>query len=99
MAWSRNAPPNGGTKPKYEHKVNHGSVFDNDRKTEERHADLTGSANIDGVLYWVNAWMGTTQQGKRKLGLTFKRKDELGARGAEPSEARPMATASRSSKW
>jgi hypothetical protein len=33
------------------------TIWVNDRKTEEAHADRTGSALIDGVEYWVNGYL------------------------------------------
>lgn len=81
MAFTKAAP-----KKKYEHKENRGTIFDNDRKETEQHPDFTGSANIGGVLFWVNGWAESTRTGARKLSLSFKRQDEQA-----PSESRPTA--------
>jgi hypothetical protein len=67
---------NGGGKPKYEHKVNRGSMFDNDHKTTEKHPDFTGSVNVEGTVYWISGWTGFTNTNKRKLTLSVKRQDE-----------------------
>jgi hypothetical protein len=35
---------------------NKGAVWKNEKKTQDTHADWTGSATINGVEYWVNMW-------------------------------------------
>lgn len=32
------------------------SLSRNERKASDKHADFTGSLNIDGVEYWLDAW-------------------------------------------
>ena len=58
----------------YEHKDNTGSLFKNDKRTEETHANARGSAMIDGVAYWVDAWTND-KNGNKYQNLKFKRKD------------------------
>lgn len=36
--------------------TNRGSVWMNDRKESDTHADYTGTINIEGVEYWLNGW-------------------------------------------
>ena len=36
--------------------TNRGSLFKNDKKTEEKHPDMSGSINIDGIEYWISGW-------------------------------------------
>ena len=64
--------------PEYDN-TNRGSVWKNDKKLTDKHPDLTGSLNVDGVEYWVSGW-------KRKEGanpkaplvsFSVKRKDEV----------------------
>jgi len=59
----------------YELKDNTGSMFANDRKTEDTHPDRTGTAKIDGVEYWVNGWLRKTKKGQPYLSLSFKPKN------------------------
>lgn len=61
----------------YEQRDNSGSIFKNEKKESEKHPNMTGSAMIDGVEYWVSAW---TKEGKkgRWQSLAFKRKTEPG---------------------
>lgn len=57
-----------------------GSLFKNDSKEEETHADFNGSAKIGGIEYWVNAWIKTYEKEgtKRKYySLSFKPKNPL----------------------
>ena len=77
MAWGngQQQPRSGNAKPKYQHKQNRGSIFDNDHKTTEKHPDFTGSANINGIVYWVSGW-AEMSNGKRKLSLSFKQQEE-----------------------
>jgi hypothetical protein len=69
----------------YELKDNTGSVFANDRKTEDAHPDRTGTAKIGGVEYWVSGWLHKTKKGQPYLSLTFKPKN---ADAAQPKKNR-----------
>jgi len=59
----------------FEIKDNSGSLFKNDRKTEESHPQAKGSAKINGVEYWVSAWTKTTKEGVKWQSLSFTPKD------------------------
>jgi hypothetical protein len=59
----------------YEQKDNSGSLFINDKREKDTHANARGSALIGGVAYWVDAWTKTTGEGKKWQSLSFKRKD------------------------
>ena len=48
----------------YEHKDNSGSLFKNDRKERDTQPDYKGSAKIDGVEYWMSAWVKDGGGGK-----------------------------------
>lgn len=68
----------------YETKENSGSLFRNQKKEKDTHPNLTGSARINGVDYWVSCWSKPTKDGKDKwLSLAFKPKEE---RQAEPDK-------------
>ena len=58
----------------YTQNDNSGSLFRNERKEKDTHPGMTGSAMIDGVEYWVNAWTKEGQKG-RWQSLSFKRKE------------------------
>jgi hypothetical protein len=59
----------------YEQRDNSGTIFVNDRKEKETHPDRSGTAMIDGVMYYVSGWIKEGAKGKF-LSLAFKRKDD-----------------------
>jgi hypothetical protein len=58
----------------YEAKPNTGSLFKNDKRTQDTHAHANGSALIDGVEYYVDAWTNTDKNGNKYQSLKFKPK-------------------------
>lgn len=61
----------------YEHKNLSGSIFPNDKKTEDAQPDFRGSCLINGVEFWVSAWHRESKEGGRKyIGLQFTLKEE-----------------------
>jgi hypothetical protein len=65
----------------YEPKDNTGSLFANDKREKETHANARGSAVIDGKHYFVDAWTNTTNDGRKYQSLKFKLKDKQPAQG------------------
>lgn len=60
----------------YEIKDLSGSLFRNQKREKDTHPNLTGSARINGVDYWVSCWSKPTKDGSDKwLSLAFKPKD------------------------
>lgn len=59
----------------FQHKPNRGSLFASDKKTSDAHPTHKGSANIDGVEYWLSAWVNE-KNGRRYFSLGFERKDK-----------------------
>ena len=51
-----------------------GVLFRNDRNDRDKHPDYKGSAEIDGVEYWLSAWIKAGKSGKF-MSLSFKEKD------------------------
>lgn len=68
----------------YEQRDNSGTVFNNDRKESDKHPDRTGTAMIDGVMYWVSGWVKNGAKGPF-LSLAFKKKEGDGARRSPPA--------------
>jgi hypothetical protein len=58
----------------FEHKEDTGSIFKNQKKEKDSHPNMTGSARIGGVEYWVSAWTNESEKG-RWQSLSFQRKD------------------------
>jgi len=59
----------------YEQRDNTGSLFKNDRKEADTHPDYKGSALLNGVEHWLDAWINTAKDGSKYMSLKFKRKD------------------------
>ena len=65
-----------------------GSMFRNEKREREEQPEFRGSANIDGVDYWISAWVNTagpqtSVPGKKFFSLKFNRKQQA-APQAEP---------------
>lgn len=68
----------------YELKDGQGSLFKNDRKTEERHPDYKGSFKINGTEYDLAAWVKEGKKGKF-FSLSVKEKQERESPPGNPS--------------
>lgn len=67
--------------------TNRGSLFNNDRKEQENHPDMTGTLNVGGVEYRISGWKRTSKGGQKYLSLSVREKTDMGtapARQAEP---------------
>jgi hypothetical protein len=64
------------------------SLWKNDSKENEKHADYTGTINVDGVEYFVDCWRKgpTASKNAPVLSGKVKRKDKQAARAAERNE-------------
>jgi uncharacterized protein (DUF736 family) len=74
----------------YEQKDNSGSLFKNDRKEQDNHADYRGTIKVAGVEYWIDAWLNESSNGTKYMGLKVKPKD--GQQAARP-QAQPQPAA------
>jgi uncharacterized protein (DUF736 family) len=59
----------------YEPKDNTGSLFKNDRKEKDTHPDYKGSALINGVDHWLDAWINEDRNGNKYMSLKLKPKE------------------------
>lgn len=67
--------------PEYD---NSGILFKNDKKTQPKHPDYKGNATIDGLEYWLSAWIKDGKKGKF-MSLAFEQKQQQ-AHHAEPDD-------------
>lgn len=69
--------------------TNRGALFRNNRKEQDSHPDHTGSINIDGKEYYLNAWIKTSQNGNKFFSLSVKPKDAKQSQLESPAQALP----------
>ena len=56
----------------YEMRAGQGSLFKNDKKTEERHPNLKGRVMLpNGEVRWVSAWTKKTAAGESWISLSI----------------------------
>ena len=67
----------------YEQRDLTGSLFKNDKRETDSHPNAKGSALIDGVSYWMDAWTNEAKDGSKYQSLKFKRKDVQSAQGSQ----------------
>ena len=67
--------------------TNRGVLFRNNRKGQDNHPDHTGSINIEGKEYYLNAWIKTSKSGDKFFSLSVKPKDENQAGKSNPSQS------------
>lgn len=57
--------------------TNRGVLFKNNRKEEgDKKPEYTGSLNVDGVEFFLDAWLKTSQNGAKFMSVSVKRKDK-----------------------
>lgn len=61
-----------------------GVLFPNKRKRKDSQPDYTGSAEIQGVEYWISGWANRSKQGQKFLSIAFteiEEQEERNSRG------------------
>ena len=76
--------------------TNRGVLFRNDRQTKDTQPSHTGSLNVDGVEYFLDAWVKEGQKGKF-FSVSVKRKDKQDLPSQRSSRAPAPAPAPRQS--
>ena len=56
--------------------TNRGALFKNTRKETDSHPDYKGTANINGVEYWVSSWLKVSKSGEKYLSTAYTAKEE-----------------------
>jgi len=69
----------------YEQRDLTGSLFKNDRKESDTHPDYKGSALLNGVEYFLDAWINTSKSGDKYISLKFKPKEQSQSQGHAPT--------------
>jgi hypothetical protein len=75
--------------------TNRGVLFVNDRKEKDTQPDRTGTLNVDGVEYFLDGWLKTSESGRQFLSVSVKRKDKQPQAAQEPRNDRPATPAAR----
>jgi hypothetical protein len=70
--------------PQYD---NSGTLFRNDRKENEKDRDYSGSITVDGIDYWLSAWIREGKTGTKFLSIKLKRKDAPAAKTESSKDA------------
>ncbi|HEY8879193.1 MAG TPA: hypothetical protein VIN03_16615 [Roseateles sp.] len=65
--------------------TNRGVLFVNDRKQRDSQPDRTGTLNVEGVEYFLDGWLKTSQGGKQFLSVSVKRKEKQHSAPPAPS--------------
>jgi uncharacterized protein (DUF736 family) len=70
--------------------TNRGTIFKNEKKSEEKHPDMNGSINVDGKDYWISGWKKTSKAGTAFLSLSVRAKEEQTRQVSKPTtKAKP----------
>jgi uncharacterized protein (DUF736 family) len=85
----------------YEQKDYSGGLWKNERKEQPNHPDYTGKAMIDGVEYWVSAWVKEMKDGKKYFSIAYKPKEERAPQRGQAPQARsaPQPQRGGGSRW
>jgi len=72
--------------------TNRGIISKNLRKETEKHPDIKGQINIEGVEYWLDGWQRQKNDGSGSFySLSAKRKDAPAAQPAKPAQKQMAA--------
>jgi uncharacterized protein (DUF736 family) len=62
---------------------NSGVLFKNEKKTDPKHPDYTGSLEIGGKEFWQSAWIKKSKAGKTFMSFAYTPKEEQQGRTAQ----------------
>lgn len=66
--------------------TNRGALFKNNERASDNHPDYRGRINVDGVEYWLSAWLRTSKAGDKYMSLSVQPKDTAQAAPQLPSK-------------
>lgn len=69
--------------------TNRGALFKNTKREKDTHPEYNGTVNIEGVEYWISAWVKDGKSGKF-FSLSFKAKDEAKPKPVAETTADPF---------
>jgi uncharacterized protein (DUF736 family) len=71
--------------------TNRGSLFKNEKKEEEKHPDMTGTLNVNGVEFWISGWKKVSKAGSGFISLSIRPKQEQTRQISQPTrKAKPQ---------
>jgi uncharacterized protein (DUF736 family) len=65
-----------------------GVLFRNDEKATDKHPDYSGSLNVGGAEFFLDAWINEAQSGRKFMSLKVKAKDKQPAQGKTHGQMR-----------
>lgn len=68
--------------------INRGTLSYNDKKNSSKQPDMRGTANINGIDYWISGWDKAGPHGQF-LSLSFQVKDVAAALNQTPRRNKP----------
>ena len=71
-------------------KDNSGALFKNDRKETDNHPDYRGNATVDGVDYWMSAWVNKPEGKQAYMSVAFTPKEPTSSRTGDPVDGDDM---------
>lgn len=56
--------------------TNRGALFRNEDKRGDSHPDYKGSINVNGVEFWLSAWLKESKKGTKYMSLSVQPKEQ-----------------------
>ena len=66
--------------------TNSGALFLAREKKSDRHPDMTGNLDVNGVEYYINAWTKVSKQGKKFLSLSINPKQQVAQKAVQQAK-------------
>lgn len=64
-----------------------GVLFKNDKKSHENQPDYTGNLNVQGVEFYLSAWLKTAESGRKYMSLAVTPRDDKQPKKRDKFEA------------